>query len=111
MLDGEATESSRRSRAVPLDAIPSILVCIAIADVRKGCGWPTFHSGVRSKVPLNRPCRRDGGRLSPGGERAFQIFEPAVAVREKCSLPPKLRRLTPHLFRGFLLLICAARAV
>ena len=41
-------ESSRQSRSVPLDAIPSILVCITIADVRKGCGWPTFRSGVRT---------------------------------------------------------------
>jgi len=47
-LDGEATESSRRSRSVPLDAMPSILVCITIADVRKGCGWPTFCSVVRT---------------------------------------------------------------
>jgi len=88
VLDGEATESSRRSRAVPLDAIPSILVCMRNSR--------TSAKGVDADIPqwgsiestLNRPCRRDGGRLSPGGERAFQIFEPAVAVREKCSLHP-----------------------
>jgi hypothetical protein len=27
---------------------PSTLMCITLADVRKGCGWPTFRSGVRT---------------------------------------------------------------
>jgi FAD/FMN-containing dehydrogenase len=50
---------------MPLDAIPSILVCITIADVRKGCGWPTFRSGGTIEIAPEAVIRR-ALRLSAG---------------------------------------------